>query len=50
MDKLSIEERVKLLRWGGFNPIRLLGNVYLVRYYSTVCSDLPFYTIKVFKD
>lgn len=50
MDKLTIEERVEMLRWGGFNPIHLCGNVYLIRYQSTVCSDWPFYTIKIFKE
>lgn len=50
MCKMSIEERVERLRWGGFNPIRLWGNVYLVRYYSKDYSDLPFYTIKIFKE
>lgn len=50
MDKMPIEERVKRLRWGGFNPIHLWGNVYLVRYQSTMVSDLPFYTIMIFKE
>lgn len=49
MDKLTIEERVEWLRRGGFNPIHLWGNVYLIRYYSIKFSDLPFYTIKILK-
>jgi hypothetical protein len=50
MDKKPIEERIKLLRWYGFNPIHLWGNVYLVRHMPRQSSDLPFYTIKVFKE
>lgn len=50
MDKLTIEERVERLRWYGYNPIHLWGNVYLVRYQSTRFSDIPFYTVKIFKD
>ena len=50
MDKLTIEERVERLRWYGYNPIHLWGKVYLVRYRPTSYSDLPFYTIRVFKD
>lgn len=50
MSKMTIEERVERLRWAGFNPIHLWGNVYLVRYHSTACSNLPFYTIMIFKN
>ncbi len=50
MDKLTIKERVERLRWGGFNPIHLFGNVYLVRHNSTIISDLPFYKIEIFKE
>lgn len=50
MDKMTIKERVKRLRWGGFNPIHLWCNVYLVRCKSTVVSDLPFYKIEIFKE
>ena len=50
MEKMPIEERVERLRWAGFNPIHLWGNVYLLRYYPKDFSDLPFYTIKIFKD
>ena len=50
MGKLTIEERVERLRWGGFNPIHLFGNVYLVRYQSTRFSDIPFYKIEIFKE
>ncbi len=50
MEKLTIKERVERLRWGGFNPIHLWGNVYLVRRKSTRFSDMPFYKIEVFKD
>jgi hypothetical protein len=50
MDKMSIEERVDRLRWYGFNPIHLFGNVYLVRCNSTTYSDLSFYKIEIFKE
>ena len=50
MEKVSIKERVERLRWGGFNPIHLWGNVYLVRHQSTKFSDLPFYKIEILKD
>lgn len=50
MDKTTIEERVKLLRWHGYNPIHLWGKVYLVRYRPKSSSDLPFYTIMTFKE
>ena len=47
---MPIKERIKKLRWAGFNPIHLWGNVYLIRYWSTVISSIPFYTIKVLKE
>jgi hypothetical protein len=47
---MTIEERVKRLRWGGFNPVHLWGNVYLVRRKSTIISDWPIYKIEIFKD
>ena len=47
---MTIEERVKRLRWGGFNPIHLWGNVYLVRCKSTIISDWPIYKIEIFKE
>ena len=50
MGKLSIEERVMWLRRGGFNPIHLWGNVYLIRYHSIVESLISFYTIKIFQE
>lgn len=50
MDKLTIKERVKRLRWGGYNPIHLWGNVYLVRRQSIRLSDWPLYKIEIFKD
>lgn len=49
MDKTPIEERVRQLRWYGYNPIHLWGNVYLVRTRPTTSEALPFYTIMVFK-
>lgn len=50
MDKLAIKERVKRLRLGGYNPIHLWGNVYLVRRQTTMLSDWPIYKIEKFKD
>ena len=50
MDRMPIEERVKLLRRFGYNPIHLWGNVYLLRYWPKNASDWPIYTIKIFKD
>ena len=50
MEKLPIEDRVKRLRQHGFNPIHLWGNAYLIRFNSTMVSDLPFYTIKILKE
>lgn len=50
MEKLTIKERVERLRWGGFNPIHLFGNVYLVRCNSTRYSDFSFYKIEIFKE
>lgn len=50
MGKLSIEERVMWLRRGGFNPIHLWGNVYLIRYHSPLVAAISFYTIKIFKE
>ena len=50
MDRISIEERVKRLRWYGYNPIHLWGRVYLVRHRPKQSSDLPLYTIMVFKE
>jgi hypothetical protein len=46
MAQYNIEERVKFLRWAGFNPIHLWGNVYLMR----PMPDSLFYTIKIFKE
>ena len=46
MNKLPIEERVKRLRWAGFNPIHLFGNVYLIKY----LPDSLFYTIMILKE
>lgn len=46
MDKLTIEERVQRLRWAGFNPIHLWGNVYLIRHFP----DSLFYVIKILKE
>lgn len=50
MDKLPIEERVRNLRWYGYNPIHLFGRVYLVRHRPKQSSDLPLYTVVVFKE
>ena len=50
MEKLTIKERIERLRWSGFNPIHLFGNVYLIRHRSTRFSDLPFYKIEIFKE
>lgn len=50
MEKLTIEERVEQLRWHGFNPIHLWGNVYLVRKYPSSVDILPIYTIMIFKE
>ena len=50
MENLTIEERIMWLRRGGFNPIHLWGNVYLIRCQSTMVSDISFYTIKIFKE
>lgn len=49
-DRLTIEERVEYLRRGGYNPIHLWGNVYLLRYRSKMISDVPFYTVKIFRE
>jgi hypothetical protein len=39
------------IQWAkGKNPIRLFGNVYLVRCQSTYYSKLPIYKIKIFKE
>lgn len=49
MDKLT-EEQWANRQWAkGKNPIRLFGNVYLVRKESTYYSKWPIYVIKVFK-
>lgn len=50
MDKLTIKERVERLRWYGYNPIHLWGKVYLVRHRPISSSDLPLYTIMIFKE
>ena len=50
MGKLSIEDRVDLLRWYGYNPIHLWKNIYLVRHRPKGSSDWPFYTIMVFRE
>ena len=47
---LTIEERIEYLRRGGFNPIHLCGNIYLLRHLPRMISDIPFYTIKIFKE
>lgn len=47
---MTIKERIERLRWGGFNPIHLCGNVYLIRCQSKVVSDFPFYKIEILKD
>ena len=48
MKKLTIQERIWQLRWSGFNPIHLWGNVYLVRRKPTIISDWPIYKIEKF--
>lgn len=49
MDKLT-EEQWANRQWAkGKNPIRLFGNVYLVRKESTYYSKWPIYVIKIFK-
>lgn len=50
MGQFTIEERVQQLRWAGYNPIHLWGNVYLVRTTPTSSEYVPFYKIEIFKD
>ena len=50
MAQFTIEERVERLRWCGFNPIHLWGNVYLVRTRPTTSESIPFYKIEIFKE
>jgi hypothetical protein len=50
MELTPKQRKIHLLWAQGYNPIHLFGDVYLVRYESTVFSKIPFYTIKIIKD
>ena len=50
MKKLTAKQWFNIQYAKGKNPIRLFGNVYLVRYESTYYSKLPIYKIKIFKE
>ena len=50
MDKLSIAERIDLLRCAGYNPIHLWYNVYLIRYLPKKSLQWPIYIIRNFKN
>lgn len=50
MDKLTLKERLWLLRCCGYNPIHLCGNLYLVRKQTTMLSDWPIYKIEKIKE
>lgn len=47
---MTIQQQVNLLWANGFNPIKLFGNVYLVRHESTQFSKWPIYLIKIFHE
>lgn len=50
MDKITKKQWFNIQWAKGRNPIRLFGNVYLVRHESIYHSRWPIYVIKVFKD
>ena len=47
--ELTREQKVRLLWSQGYNPIRLFGDVYLVRYQPDWYSNWPIYVIKIIK-
>ena len=49
MENLTIQQKVNMLWAEGYNPIRLFGNVYLVRHKPERYSKLPIYYIRVIK-
>jgi hypothetical protein len=50
MKKITAEQWANIQWAKGRNPIRLFGNVYLVRYESIYLSKWPIYLIKIFKE
>ena len=50
METAAKQKRINVLWAQGYNPIRLFGDVYLVRHESTQFSKLPIYLIKIIKD
>lgn len=46
MKNLTVQQKVNTLWARGYNPIRLFGNIYLVRHEPSCCSKLPLYTVK----
>lgn len=45
----EVEEIVDMLDEYGYNPIHIIGNLYLVRYNSTRFSWVPFYLPQIIK-
>lgn len=45
----EVEEIVDMLDEHGYNPIHIIGNLYLVRYNSTRFSWVPFYVPQIIK-
>lgn len=50
MKTLTVKQQARLLYTTGHNPIRLFGNIYLVRRKACNCAKFSFYKIKVLKD
>lgn len=50
MRNLTKEQYLNVLRAKGRNPIKLFGNLYLVRYESVQFSIWPLYFIKIIRE
>lgn len=50
MGKRTIKQQVNKLWAEGRNPIRLFGNIYLVRYEPAYYMKFPLYVIKILKE
>ena len=49
-ENTTVQREINLLWAMGYNPIKLFGNVYLVRHEPDHLSKWPIYFIKIFKD
>lgn len=47
---MTVEKQVAHYKEFGFNPIHIIGNLYLIRYSSTLFSDFSWYYPKFFRE